>query len=76
MGTPRCMEFSTIPLMSRSEFVYLILLTATLSSRIVCTTARVLGGHKSARSAKIWPKTRPLTYLGNFITQIGQTDIL
>ena len=45
-------------------------------SCLVCTTARVLGGHKSGRSAKIGQKTRPLTYLGNSITQIGQTDFL
>ena len=44
-------------------------------SLVVCTTARVLEGHKSARSVKIGQKTRPLAYLGNFIIPLGQTDL-
>jgi len=49
---------------------------STKQFKLVCTTAPVLGGHTLARSTKIGQKTGPLTYLGNFITQIGQTDLL
>ena len=48
-----------------------LLSKVAMESGLVCTTARVLGGNKSARSVKIMQKTHPLTYLGNFITQIG-----
>jgi len=42
------------------------LIEANGEEGVVCTTARVLGGHKSARFAKNWAKNSPCNLFRQF----------